>query len=862
MVGASDDLRLTKLMKVLVVDDNRTNQQVAVAMLGTLGCQSEVANSGIEVVDAVRLGAYDLILMDCNMPYMSGYEVSQQLRTREGDKARELPIIAMTTDNLIIEFERCKRVGINDLLHKPLNLSDLREQLEKWTEFSPCDTKSVWEPKTHYSVKEPDDTSYPPMQSATEMGNDDTTDEEQSPLSYDLSVMATLQHAVGGALGHLINAFKEDMLVYLDDLGKAIASSDVSKIRVIAHTIKGSASNFGAYKLVKCSKELENRVVVNNIDNASAYADQIAAAFRLFTADLEREVLVSVETERVIVGPKKMSNIILVVDDDRSNRFLLVNAFLRENYEIEEAANGAEAIKICQLRMPDLILMDALMPEMDGFDACKAIRRLPHGADIPVLMITGLEDEGSIIKAFASGTTDYISKPINFSVLKQRAARLITASKAEKYIKSLAYYDPLTGLPNRFNLMEYLQMLVNHSIVKKDKFAILFLDLDHFKMINDSMGHLVGDQLLRAVADRLQNTVRRHDFVVRIGGDEFTLILQNIKNSDIAGKVAEKICQAISKPFVLMGKRIHITVSIGISIFPDNGSDVFDLIKYADSSMFNAKQKRNGYCFYKVGMKTEISERLEMESELGHAIKHDQLTLVYQPKLDFLTDSLIGAEALVRWDHPRGLAIPPDVFIPLAEESGLIIELSDWVLKTGVKQLKRWLDGGFSVTLALNLSMKELVAGNLHERLKDVIRRNQLPENVLELEITESILMSQPEFIGTELGRIKALGVSVAIDDFGCGYSSLSYLKKLPVDVLKIDRSFVQDIESEPSDEAIVSGIVALAKTLNMTTVAEGVETESQKTILKKLGCDGYQGYLIATPMPAEPFEAHFLHPN
>lgn len=862
MVGISDDLRRTKPMKVLVIDDNRTNQQIAVAMLGKLGCQSKVANSGIEIVDAVRLGAYDLILMDCNMLYMSGYEMSQQLRAREGDKARQLPIIAMTTDNLIIEFERCKRVGINDLLHKPLNLSDLRAQLEKWTEFSACDTKSVWEPKTQYSAKESDDTGYPLKQSATKMDDGYTTDEEQSPFSYDLSVMATLKHAVGDALGRLINAFKEDMLVYLDDLDKAIASNDVTKIRVIAHTIKGSASNFGAYKLVKCSKELENRVVVNNIDNASAYADQIGAAFRVFTADLEREVLVSSQTERVIVGPTKKSNIILVVDDDRSNRLLLVNAFLRQNYEIEEAANGVEAIKVCQQRMPDLILMDALMPEMDGFDACKAIRRLPLGADIPVLMITGLEDEGSIIKAFASGTTDYISKPINFSVLKQRAARLITASKAETYIKGLAYYDPLTGLPNRFNLMEYLQMLVNHSVVKNDRFAILFLDLDHFKMINDSMGHIVGDQLLKAIAERLQNTVRRHDFVVRIGGDEFTLILQNIKSADVAGKVAEKICQAISKPFVLMGKRIHITASIGISIFPDNGSDVFDLIKYADSSMFNAKEKRNGYCFYKVGMKTEISARLEMEAELAHAITHDQLTLVYQPKVDFHTDRLIGAEALVRWDHPRGLAIPPNVFIPLAEESGLINKLSDWVLETGVKQLKRWLDEGSSLTLALNLSMKELVAGNLHARLKDVIRRNQLPENVLELEITETILMSQPEFIGTELVRIKGLGVSVAIDDFGCGYSSLNYLKKLPVDVLKIDRSFVQDIESEPSDEAIVSGIVALAKTLDMTTVAEGVENGSQKAILKKLGCDSYQGYLITTPLSAESFEAQFLRPN
>ena len=846
-------------IKVLVVDDNRTNQRIAVAMLDQLGCQSEVASNGFEIVDTVRLSSFDLILMDCNMPNMSGYEASQQLRARGGEKVQELPIIAMTTDNLIIEFERCKHVGINDLLSKPLNLVDLRQQLEKWTSFSAVQTESVWEPKTHYSdsVLEPeknDSLNQPPQK----IDNEYTLDDATSPLSYDLSVMATLKHAVGDALGSLINAFQEDMLVYLEDLDRAIANNHVAEIRVIAHTIKGSASNFGAYKLVKCSKELENRVVANNTDNATAYAEQIQTAFEVFTADLEREVLLATQTDRV-VGPRKKNNSILVVDDDRSNRLLLVNAFLREDYEMEEAANGAEAIEICQQRMPDLILMDALMPEMDGFDACKAIRALPQGSDIPVLMITGLEDEGSIVKAFASGTTDYISKPINFSVLKQRASRLIKASKAETYVKGLAYYDPLTGLPNRFNLMEYLQMLVNHSVIKNDQFAVLFLDLDHFKVINDSLGHVVGDQLLRAVADRLQNIVRRYDFIGRLGGDEFTLILQRIKSASSAGRVAEKICEAISKPFVLQGKRVHVTISIGISIFPDNGSDVLDLIKYADASMLKAKEKRNGYCFYRIGMKTEISERLEMETELFHAIERDQLSLVYQPKIHFHSGALVGSEALVRWDHPRGLTIPPDVFIPVAEESGLIHKLSDWVLDTGAKQLRQWLDKGYSFTLALNLSMKELMAGNLCDRLEDVIKRNRLPEKILELEITETVLMSQPEFIGSELTKIKALGISVAIDDFGCGYSSLSYLKNLPVDVLKIDRSFVQDIETEPSDEAIVAGIVALAKTLDMSTVAEGVETKSQHAILKQLGCDSYQGYLGSTPLSAESFEAQFL---
>jgi EAL domain-containing protein (putative c-di-GMP-specific phosphodiesterase class I) len=275
--------------------------------------------------------------------------------------------------------------------------------------------------------------------------------------------------------------------------------------------------------------------------------------------------------------------------------------------------------------------------------------------------------------------------------------------------------------------------------------------------------------------------------------------------------------------------------------------------------MFKAKEKRNEYCFYETGMEAEIADRLEMERELRQAIERNELELYYQPKIDFSTGDLVGAEALVRWNHPTDGILGPNVFIPLAEESGLINRLSDWVLEQGAGQLHDWLSAGYKLTLALNLSVKDLMAEELHDQLKSLVSRHSLPKNVLELEITESTLMNHPELMSTELVKIKSMGISVAIDDFGSGYSSLNYLKRLPVDVLKIDRSFIQDIETDPSDSAIVSGIVGLAQNLDMKTVAEGAETEGQREILRTLGCDSFQGYLVAKPLPAADFEAQFL---
>ncbi len=836
--------------KVLVVDDNRANQQVAVAMLSKLGCESDIAGNGRDGVEKIVRDSFDLVLMDCNMPVMSGYDATTQVRQYEGDKAGDLPIIAMTANNSSVESIRCKDAGMSDFLPKPLSLAGLREQLEKWARFSARQVIRVAEPRAEYSGTE-----------QVSPANAESADSASgNPIvTYDPRVVAALKEAVGDVIGSLINAFEEDMLVYLDNLKAAIKEHDARRIHEIAHTIKGSASNFGAYDLVKYSKELEDRAGVENLDGAASYEEHISQAFTALCVDLKQEVSLLEQVEDGIVTGQEHSYRILVVDDDRAIRLALVNAFQRGNYKLEEARNGTQAIEICTRRMPDLILMDAMMPQMNGFDACQRIRDLPNGADIPVLMITGLEDEDSIVKAFSSGATDYISKPINFSVMKQRVARLIKANRAEKHVKRLAYHDPLTSLPNRANLMQHIQLVVSHAAAEKEKFAILFLDLDRFKMINDTMGHDAGDLLLKAVSDRIRNCVREQDFIARLGGDEFTIVLEKIQGPDTAAKVAAKICHSLSQPFVFMQKKMFVTTSIGISIFPDNGSDVSSLIKHADSAMFKAKEKRNDYCFYETGMEAEIADRLEMERELRHAIEFGELELYYQPKIDFGTGDLIGAEALVRWNHPADGILGPNVFIPLAEESGLINKLSDWVLEQGAGALSRWLRKGYKLTLALNLSVKDLMAEELHNQLQALMRRHSLPKNVLELEITESTLMNHPELMSTELVKIKNMGISVAVDDFGSGYSSLNYLKRLPVDVLKIDRSFIQDIETDPSDSAIVSGIVGLAQNLEMKTVAEGVETEEQREILRALGCDSFQGYLVAKPLPAADFEAQFL---
>ena len=828
----------SKPKKILVVDDNRANQQVAIGMLERMGCRCELASTGKEAVEAIIRNRFDAVLMDCYMPVMNGYDATRQIRMYEGGDAADnhVTIIAMTANNTQVEADRCMDAGMNDFLSKPLRIEALTNTLIKWM---PRDL-----PEPSAESEGPLD-GLSPVDTVTEFGT----------ASYDPLVVQELKNSIGEVVVSMIEAFLEDTPVYLQSLKSAIAQNDSKQVRELAHTVKGSASNYGAYQVVELSKLLEERGAAAELSGSEIIYGRLVDAFTKLGKDLEEYMVESDDNTKA----REKGHHVLIVDDDRSMRLALKNVFKSDGYVIEEASNGMHAISICQRNMPDLVLMDAMMPEVDGFTACERIRELPNGSDTPVLMITALDNEESIVKAFAAGATDFIPKPIHFAVMKQRVSRLIQANKVEKHVKRLAYHDQLTGLPNRTSLMQQLRVMVNRAQLEEKKVAILFLDLDRFKLINDTLGHDAGDLLLKAVSDRIRRCVRNQDFIARLGGDEFTVVLEGVTDQDIVSKIAAKICDTLNKPFVFLQQEMFVTTSIGIHMFPDDGGDISTLMKHADSAMFRAKEQRNEYCFYVQGMEDEIARRMELDRELRTAIGANELVLYYQPQIDLATGELMGAEALVRWNHPRHGLIMPDTFIPLAEESGLINQVSDWVLDQACKQLQIWSDSGHGLKVAINMSSKDIQSEGFNDKLARVIEQYKIAPNRLELEITESTIMENPEDLEGELNAMSAMGLTLAIDDFGSGFSSLNYLKRLPVDVLKIDRMFIKDLEEDESDRAIVTGIIALASSLGLDTVAEGVETEYQYNLLQTLGCDTCQGYYFSKPVPVVDFEEKYL---
>ena len=437
----------------------------------------------------------------------------------------------------------------------------------------------------------------------------------------------------------------------------------------------------------------------------------------------------------------------------------------------------------------------------------------------------------------------------------------ITQQKeAEKNLETLAFYDPLTQLPNRLLFMNHLKHDIELATRHEDKVALLFIDLDRFKNINDSLGHIYGDKLLESVAGRLKRILRRSDTVARLGGDEFTVILSELDRLDYIGNVAEKILDRLSAPFTIQNHSLYIDASIGIAVYPDDAANSDDLLRCADLAMYRAKDTGRGrFVFFTKEMNDEITKRHEIEADLRRAVLDEEFVIHYQPKINLEDGSVVGMEALVRWEHPEKGLIPPFEFIPIAEETGIINPLGEWVLKTACVQTKKWRDIGFSqLKVAVNLSIRQFQDPNLMNMVKSILDQSGLSPDGLELEITESHLMEDVDKVKKIIQEFSDIGLSVSVDDFGTGYSSLSYLKHLSLESLKIDRSFVRDLHENRDDQLIVSAIISLAKNLKLSVVAEGVEHEAQLDFLKKKGCDMVQGYYFSKPVPADRFY-HFL---
>lgn len=677
---------------------------------------------------------------------------------------------------------------------------------------------------------------------------------------------------------------------------------------------------------------------------------------------------------------------VLVVDDDPTARILMQAALQQAGFVVQVAADADEALRIFRDGTFDLVMSDVEMPGMDGFALCGVLR---GESEVPVVMVTGMDDLSSIERAFEAGATDFLPKPINWSLLGHRARYILRASavmaelrranasnraildaipdllfemdldgtylefhsaeprpagwspeqvvgkcvkdvlpapaaaavmgalrsaaitgrvhgvqyeipvprgsrwfelsvarkegdagqsphfvvlsrditerkSAERQIEELAYVDTLTGLPNRLSFLQRLEREIVRAGFLGNRLAVLFLDMDGFKNINDTLGHTVGDLALQTIGTRLREGVRPTDMVsrvsneepelrlARLGGDEFTVLVPRVSSAESVMQLAERIRDLMTRPFVLEGRELVLTTSIGIAMYPEDGDTADALLKHADTAMYHAKEEGRDNCkFYNVSLTQRAAQQLNLASNLRLALERGEFHLAYQPQLDVATGTVRSVEALIRWTHPEHGVISPADFIPAAERSGLIVGVGEWVLRTACADAVRWRDAGYPLRVGVNLSARQLRNAAILHAVNDLVAGGMAPE-LLELEVTESVLMEDIHATLALLRELRACGVSLALDDFGTGYSSMSYLRQLPIHRIKIDQSFVHGLPGDAESTVIVRAIVGLARSFGFGLTAEGVETLEQARMLRELGCDSMQGYYFSEPVRAD----------
>ena len=696
---------------------------------------------------------------------------------------------------------------------------------------------------------------------------------------------------------------------------------------------------------------------------------------------------------------------VLLVDDDEINLLLTALGLRERGFHVVEASSGEAALDLLRDWTPDIIVLDALMPGLDGFDTCRRLRRLHGFENVPVLMLTGLDDDASITRAYEAGATDFFVKTTQWSLLTGRVHYLLRASRtrielersksklaraqdlarmgsfdwwrvdrgnrgglrmspealrvfgfgpheevtlrhllrmvpqgdrrallrllhgalkhstvlatdvpivlmdgrqpiihveaepefnehgvgagytgivqdvterrvAEDRIRQLANFDALTGLPNRRQLIWRAEKALEQARRLQHQFALLLIDLDRFKIINDTLGHSAGDELLVEVGRRLRACVRHSDQVMegamegggssarshraleavgRLGGDEFVALLPEVTSDRDAERVAQRVLESLREPIFVSGQECFVTASVGVAIFPRDGNSVVDLLRNSDIAMYSVKaQGKNASAIYSPQLAGRGREKLELETALHKAIERDELVLHYQPKIDVRAARMVGVEALMRWQR-GGVLVPPGEFMPMAEETGLIVPLSEWALREAARQARLWQEAfGFEDSIAVNLPSRLFERSDLVEHIHQCVTAVDVPHRVIRLEITEDNLMKELQNVIPSLHRLNEIGVEISIDDFGTGYSSLAYLTTLPISELKIDRSFVRELGITPQSSAVVTAIIALARSLGLRVVAEGVETLRQLEVLHRLGCVVMQGFLFSRAVPPE----------
>jgi diguanylate cyclase (GGDEF)-like protein len=561
---------------------------------------------------------------------------------------------------------------------------------------------------------------------------------------------------------------------------------------------------------------------------------------------------------------------VMLVDDDPI-MIEVVQAYLEEaGYtSFITTSRPTEAMGLFVEKRPDILLLDLMMPEVTGFDILAQVRAHEELRYTPVIILTAESEPAAKLKALELGATDLLTKPVDPSELK---LRLRNALAFKAYQDRLADFDVLTGLPNRRKFRSDLGAALSHTQQSR-ACALVHVDLDQFKNINDTLGHRVGDKLLCAVARLLERTLLDAEstgwpgsrepetrvIVSRIAGNGFAALLpnlHNLKKADTAASVARRVLTALTEPFQVDDHELFVTASIGVAVSPGDGQEADALLKHAEMAMYQAKKRgRNTYEFFSSEMNANAVKRLTLENQLRRAVERDEFVLYYQPKVDIATRRIIGAEALVRWKHPERGIVSPIEFIPIAEETGLIVEIGQWVLRAACSQVNAWMQAGLpALSVSVNVSSAQFKQHKVWHAVRGALAHSGLLPEYLVLELTESMLWENASDSIEMLHELKEMGLKLAVDDFGTGYSSLTYLSRFPLDELKIDRSFVKGLPVERESIAIVGAIIALARELGLKVVAEGVETPEQLQFLRSRRCDEYQGYLCSRPAPAEPF--------
>ncbi|MBI3774111.1 MAG: EAL domain-containing protein [Gammaproteobacteria bacterium] len=546
---------------------------------------------------------------------------------------------------------------------------------------------------------------------------------------------------------------------------------------------------------------------------------------------------------------------ILIVDDQASVRLLIRQVLTADGYQFEDAENGHRALGLFPEFKPDLVLLDCLMPGMDGIELCRQLKDISGTQSVPVLMITSLEDDSTVERAFDAGVSDYVTKPINFAVLRQRVRYLLKAGIADRQMRYLAFHDGLTGLANRVLLMDRLRHGIARAARQKKMLGLVFVDLDHFKWVNDTLGHATGDEVLKNMAARLKQAVRDSDTVVRLGGDEFVLLIENMRGSQDVATVAQKVLDSIQAPLRIGGREVQLGGSLGIAVYPSDGYDADQLMTNADTAMYRVKEGgRNRYEFYTAEMGAAVQKRVAMVNHMRNALAHEgALSLHFQPQIELSSGRVQMLEALVRWQHPEIGLLNAAEFLPLAEESGQVRALDEQVLRLVCRQLSLWRSNGVVVPpVSVNFSAHHFRESDAVAKLARILEETgALGENLM-LEISEHVTHANDASIELALNALKELGIGLCVDDFGTGLTSLRNLQRYPIDSLKINAAFTHGLGVANDDSTtLMRGILLLAKALRVSAIAEAVETPGQALVLRELGCEYALGYFFSKPVSA-----------